>query len=588
MRLALTFLLTLMTSFGNSGESKSSESSARPAPARSAAQSTRHSLSEIKAEQARRNFRDYIPQAWHTVEPVTQFRHNWHLDAVADHLQAVSRRQIKRLLINVAPRTLKSIEVGQMYPTWDWIDTPSRRFINGAYKGALSMRDAVASRRIIDSPWYQGNWGCQCGSLEVPHLVAPDGTPICKGFRWQGDQNAKMLYENDRGGRRQAVSMVPGPLGDGADTLIIDDPNNPEDIGNLAAFEKVIEAWLQVWLGRLNDPKTGAIIVVMQRRHEKDLSGHILEEGGFEHLCIPTEYENPPRVSVTVIGWSDPRTEPGELMQPDRVGPEEVKAKKKRGAFVWASQEQQRPAPAEGLIFKTKHWRFWYPTGTTPPDPWRTNLPDGTHHLHVQTELPTTFEEELDSWDMAFKDEKSSSFVVGQQWARKGALKFLVGQVRDKMAFTESTRAVVKMRRERPGSTVLIEDKANGPAIIDVLKGKLERVIAIEPDGSKEARAHAVTDDCEAGDVYLPHPALFPWVQAFILELAQFPKGEYNDQVDATTQALRRFQKRKPIGTGGLESAGAMTARPAHRPHERAEEDDFDDEDIASLDALTL
>lgn len=551
-------------------------------------------MSSIKAEQARRNFRDYVPQAWHTIEPATEYRHNWHIDAVADHLQAVARGQILRLLINVAPRTLKSIEVGQMFPTWDWIDTPSRRFIGGAYKGSLSMRDAVASRRIIDSPWYQGNWGCLCGPLGVPHKVTEDGTPLCKAFRWQGDQNAKTLYENDRGGRRQAVSMVPGPLGEGADILMADDPNNPEEIGNLSAFEKVIEAWNQVWLGRLNDPKKGAIIVVMQRRHEKDLSGHVLEEGGYVHLCIPTEYENPPRVSVTVIGWVDPRTEPGELMQPDRVGPIEVIAKKKRGAFIWASQEQQRPAPAEGLIFKTKHWRFWYPTGTTPPDPWRTSMPDGSSHLHQQMELPVRFDAELDSWDMAFKDEKTSSYVVGQAWARLQAMKFLLEQERDKMTFTESVQAVVRLRNRRPHSTVLIEDKANGPAIIDVVKKHVERVIAIQPDGSKEARAHAVTDDCEAGDVYLPHPALFPWVQEYILELAQFPKGEYNDQVDATTQALRRFQ-RQPGSTGaGIASAGSMTARPdafAARGIAAQRDEDFEeelDEDMGSFDSMVL
>jgi len=293
--------------------------------------------------------------------------------------------------------------------------------------------------------------------------------------------------------------------------------------------------------------------------------------------------------SVNVIGWKDPRTTPGELLWPDRFGPSEVEAEKRRGAYIWASQHQQRPAPIGGMIFKTQNWRFWFPTGTMAPDPWVTLMADGHQHAHAQAELPARFDEEIDSWDMAFKDASGSSYVVGQAWARAKGQKFLLDQSRALMGFTDTIRKVTEFRARRPGSTILIEDKANGPAVIDVFKKvrKLERVIAVEPDGSKEARAHAVTDDIEAGDVYLPHPALFPWVMDYILELSTFPKSEYDDQVDATTQALRRMQRRQSQDDGaGMASAAAA---PRMVPADDDMSDIFEDErDDYGPTALTL
>jgi predicted phage terminase large subunit-like protein len=452
----------------------------------------------------------------------------------------VSAGQIRRLVINVAPRSMKSLETCVFWPTWDWISRPWSQWVFGSYAQRLAVRDTVKARRVIDSPWYQERWGCTCD--ETPHAES------CTGFRWAQDQNTKSLYENDRGGRRQAVAFVPGPLGDGGDVLVIDDPLNPKQVASENVLESALAAWDETWLGRQNNPRTSAIVVIMQRLHERDLTGHVLEAGGYEHLCIPTEYEVPPQVQVTGIGFTDPREEPGELMWPGRVGPAEVEEEKKRGSFVFSGQHQQRPTPGEGGTWHKDWWCFWYPPGlATPPAPWRTRMPDGTLHTHAQMELPARFDEQLNSWDMAFKSTKASSYVVGQTWARRAALKFLLDQVRDRLEFVETVRAVRDLAGRWPRATAhLVEDKANGPAVLSTLRGVIAGMIPIEPDGSKEARAASVSPTIEAGDVHLPHPALYPWVQEFLAEAAGFPNSRTKDQVDTASQALRRFQAVPP------------------------------------------
>jgi predicted phage terminase large subunit-like protein len=268
----------------------------------------------------------------------------------------------------------------------------------------------------------------------------------------------------------------------------------------------------------VNDPKTAARVIIMQRVHEADLSGHVLAQGGYEHLCLPAEYEESKR--TTVIGWSDPRTELGELLWPERFGPAEIADLKLRlGSYGSAGQLQQRPSPAEGGILKPSWWRRYDRLE---------NLPGF---------------EMIQSWDLAFKDTRNSSYVVGQVWARSGAYFCLVDQVRAKMTFPETLQAFRELSAKYPECQAkLVEDKANGPALIQTLQREIPGIIAVEPDGSKEARAHAVSWLIEAGNVFLPQSSVAPWVDDFIEECAAFPKGAYADQVDCCTQALSRLQ----------------------------------------------
>lgn len=192
-------------------------------------------------------------------------------------------------------------------------------------------------------------------------------------------------------------------------------------------------------------------------------------------------------------------------------------------------------------MLKRKWWRFWHLPGQPLP-PVVVRLADGTLHECPVVERPRKFDQVLDSWDMAFKDTKASAFVVGQVWGRVAADKFLLDQVRAKLNFPKTVAAVRDLTGKWPLSTAhLVEDKANGPAVIASLRSEIAGIVEIEPDGSKEARAAAVSPQIEAGNVYLPHPLLFEWVEALIDECATFPNGAYADQVDALTQALIRM-----------------------------------------------
>jgi len=291
---------------------------------------------------------------------------------------------------------------------------------------------------------------------------------------------------------------------------------------------------------RLNDPKTAAKVVVMQRCHQRDLSGHLLEQGGWEHLCLPAEYEGSP--CVTSIGWSDPRAEVNELLWPERFGPAEIESlKRSLGSYATAGQLQQRPSPAGGGIFK-RHWfKYWQPRGANLP-PVTVRMPDGTLASITAIEVPVRVEEQIQSWDCAFKDLETSDYVVGQIWGRIGALYFLGDQVRARMDCPTTVKAVRELSVRWPNTLAkLIEDKANGSAVIQMLARELPGLLPVTPEGGKVARAAAVSPLIEAGNIYLPHPQYATWVDGFIEECAAFPNGAHDDQVDAMTQALLRW-----------------------------------------------
>jgi len=206
----------------------------------------------------------------------------------------------------------------------------------------------------------------------------------------------------------------------------------------------------------------------MQRCHQRDLSGHLLEQGGWELLCLPAEYEGPTR--VTSIGFSDPRTQPGELLWPDRFGPIEIaNLKITLGSYGTAGQLQQRPSPAGGGIFKRHWWQYYQPRGMNLP-PVIVRMPDGTQISIVAIEVPRYVDEQLQSWDCAFKDLETSDYVVGQVWARVGAFFLLGDQVRGRWDCPATVKAVRELTQKWPGTIAkLIEDKANGSAVIQML-----------------------------------------------------------------------------------------------------------------------
>lgn len=453
-------------------------------------------MGQIQAEKARRSLRAFFRAAWGVVEPATPYVPGWHLDAIADHLEAVSRGEIRSLLINMPPRHMKSLAVSVFWPCWEWLNWPERRWLFASYAQSLSIRDSLKCRRLIMSPWYQSNYA---------HI-----------FQLVADQNQKSRFENDRSGYRLATSVDASATGEGGDRIVVDDPHNVRDAASALVRESTLVWWDEAMTTRLNNPQTGARIIVMQRVHEQDLSGHLLAQGGWEHLCLPAEYEG--EKHFTSIGWSDPREATGELLWPERFDRRTLDdLKRSLGSYGTAGQLQQRPAPAAGGILKRDWWKYY-------------------------TVIPEQFDMVMQSWDLTFKDAETSDYVVGQVWGAVGPDRYLLDQVRARLDFPATIAAVRGLSARWPGAIAkIVEDKANGPAVIATLQREIVGMIPVNPQGSKEARAHSVAPMIEAGNVYLPDPTLTPWVDEFIHECASFPFGAHDDQVDAMTQALIRM-----------------------------------------------
>jgi predicted phage terminase large subunit-like protein len=500
-------------------------------------------LERMRAERALGSLRFFLrAYTWPVVEPATEYVHSWNIDAVCAHLEAVTAGELTRLIINVPPRTLKSTTTSVAWTPWEWLRKPSSRWVFASYGERLSTRDSLKTRRVVQSTRYQR-------ALRILNDADPE---TFKLWGLAGDQNAKTRYETTEAGFRIATSVGGMATGEGGDRIVADDPLNAQDAVSDAALEECIEWWDGAMSTRLNDPKTGARVIIMQRLHERDLTGHVIaKEAGYVHLCLPMEYEGghpyawradrvhphvKPRLPAELQA-GDPRAEEGELLTPDRVGDKEVaELKKDLGSVRAAGQLQQRPAPAEGVIFKSQWWRYyvtaeWAGEYGCPKD---------------AIVLPRSFDEEMLSLDASFKDEDVAKgkpdYVVMQAWARKGSWKYLLEQRRGMWGFTRTIEQLLELAGAHPGAYLkLIEDKANGPAIIDTLRSKVPGILGVEPEGGKVARANAVSAQVEAGEVFLPHPVMSSWTEGYVVEHATFPNAANDDQVDCTTQALKRM-----------------------------------------------
>ncbi len=471
------------------------------------------------------SLRAYIRSGWNYVEPADPLIPNWHVDAIADHLSAVTDGKIRRLLINIPPGFAKSLLGSVLWPTWTWLKNPQWRLLSGAYGIDLATRDMVKSRDLMETDWYQ-------------RMVS--AMPADKRWEFSSRQDVKQYYENTRKGFRIAVSPDSRATGFRGHCVLVDDPINIKDGQSESVLGSTLSWWTNTLQNRVNNLMTGSFVVIMQRVSENDIAGHILRTGGFETLILPAEFE-PERRFVTSIGWTDPRKKEGDLIFPQRFPAESLEAMKANLGENYSAQYQQRPSPAGGGIWKRHWWRFWqYPGQDLQPVAVRDDKGETVHIAPV--DLPEQLEK-AQSWDCAFKDTKASDYVVGNVWGRMGSQRYLLREHRQRMDLPATLAAVREMTREFPDTHLkLVEDKANGSAVIQVLTSEIDGLVAVNPEGSKIARARAVSPQIEAGNVFLPHPSIAPWVQEYIEECGQFPKGRFDDRVDATSQMLLRWK----------------------------------------------
>lgn len=487
-------------------------------------------LSLAEAELARRSLRDFVELFWPVVEPAFPFQPSWHIDAICEHLEAVTRGDIKDLVINVPPGHGKSLIVAVLWPAWEWANDPQIRTMFASYSMPLSTRDSQRRRDLMVSVEYQT-------------CMIPEERP----WALVEDQNLKTWFKNTRKGEMIALSVA-AKLSTGVrgHKLVVDDPITAEDAMSELAREKVKRWFGQTMSTRFNDPANRKRVLIMQRLHEDDLAGMCIEDG-FEHLNLPSLYE-PERHCKTRIGWEDPRTEEGELLCPERF-PQEVidKLRKDLGESGFSAQHQQSPAPDSGLMYLAQWLKYWRWPGTQfGPVKRRVSTGGEAKIMHQEViDLPDLKRAGiLMSVDCAFKGSEGSDRVAIHVWARVGARFILLDRDTRRMTFTETVAAIVAMAAKWPQATIkLVEDAANGPAVVDSLKMRVPGLVLVKPDGGKQARAHGNLPLWEAGNVFLPHPDMEPWVAEFIKEHLDFPRGKHDDDVDAGNQALKRLSK---------------------------------------------
>jgi predicted phage terminase large subunit-like protein len=449
----------------------------------------------IEREACARSLVTFTQRAWHVLEPTQPYVHGWHMDAIGEHLEAVSAGQITRLLINVPPGTMKSMSVCVFWPAWEWGPRgySSMRFIGASHEENLAIRDNVKMRRLVQSSWYQRLW------------------PI----RMQGDQNAKTYFENERTGWRQACP-VRSMTGRRGDRVCWDDPHSVEDAHSDAALEEANRVFRETLPTRLNSPEHSAIIVVMQRLSEKDVSGVILaEELGYEHLCLPMEFAGWRK--ATSIGFVDPRKEEGELLFPARFPRSVVDRDKKiMGPYAVAGQFQQQPAPPHGGEFQ--------------PD-----------MITIVDAIPAGPVQWCRGWDLA-ATEGGGDYTVGARLGKLHDGRYIVASVVREQFGTAKRDQLIKATAAGDGMGLVKQSLPQDPG--QAGKGQVAGLTAMlaghqvhsSPEsGDKVVRARPFASQVNAGNVLMLRAT---WNTAFTDELRIFPNGRYDDQVDASSRAF--------------------------------------------------
>jgi predicted phage terminase large subunit-like protein len=441
----------------------------------------------IEREACKRKLVRFIKEAWHVLEPQQPYIHNWHADHIAAHLEAVTRGEITRLVMNVPPGTSKSIITSVLWPAWEWgpCGLPHMTYLTASHSEKFSIRDSLKMRRLVESEWFQTRWPIELAS----------------------DQNEKTKFQNLKLGERHA-SSAKSLTGARSDRIIYDDPMSVEGARSDKEREHVIDIFKETLPTRLKSPKESAIIVIMQRLHDKDVTGYILSEGlGYEHLCLPMEFD-PGRKHKNKYS-EDPRTVEGELLFPARFPKEVVdRDKKAMGSYAVAGQFQQSPSPEGGGLFKRSWWKFYQ----TPP---------------------ASFKRVIQSLDCAQKVGLSNDYSVCTTWGETDNGYYLLDLWRQKVEAPDLERATISNAAKWNPTAVVIEDKSSGSSLIQSLRQKTRLPIIAYNPGSRDkvTRAIAATPMVESGRCYLPEGAA--WVEDFIIELERFPNSTHDDMVDS-------------------------------------------------------
>jgi predicted phage terminase large subunit-like protein len=450
----------------------------------------------------RQDFTTFVARCFHELNPQAELAMNWHLEVVAAKLTAVRQGKIRRLIINLPPRHLKSLMASIAFPAWCLGHDPSAQILCVSYAQDLADKLARDCRSIMMSPWYR--------QIFRTRLAA--------------HRQAVQEFVTTRHGYRLATSIGGVLTGRGADIIMIDDPLKPEEALSKVQRQACNQWFVHTLYSRLNDKRSGAIVIIMQRLHEDDLVGHVLAQEPWEVLSFPAIAEADEAHQVeTIWGPRCFRRRQGEALHPDREPLETLeRIRRTIGEYNFAGQFQQSPAPLGGGLVKAE----WF-------------------QRYRETELPERFDRIVQSWDTANKVTELSDFSVCTTWGLKGKHLFLLALFRRRLEYPALKRAVREQQSLFEASVVLIEDKASGTQLIqDLIADGCHGVTRYHPEGEKTMRMHSRTAMIENGFVHIPETA--PWLAEYLHELSVFPNGKHDDQADSTAQFLDWCQKPFP------------------------------------------
>lgn len=451
------------------------------------------------------DFATFIGKVVGTTDPCGRFLPNWHIDLIAEYLEAARRGEVRRLIINMPPRSLKSICVSVAWPAWLLGHAPHSRIIAASYARSLALKHSVECRHVMQAEWYR---------TLFPKVMLAD------------DQNEKHKFLTTERGFRLATSVGGAVTGEGGQFLIMDDPLNPMQALR-AKGRAYVNAWFDhTFASRLDDKGRGVIVLVMQRLHEDDLSGYLLRKGGWEHLCLPAVAEED-----VVLQKGNVRVERqcGQVLHGDREGLALIeRAKVELGSRAFAAQYQQAPLrECDGMVK-----RAWFGRCAV---------------------LPEHFDRVVQSWDTAIKSGESNDASVCLTFGEVGQKSYLLDVRLGRYEYPELKRLMVACAQAWEPQVILIEDKASGQQLLqDMRRETALPVIGVRAQQDKVSRFAAVSAMIEAGRLVLPEQA--GWLAEFESEVLLFPEKKHDDQVDALSQYLNWVRGRgwAKLGIRGL------------------------------------